>query len=87
MKFVDSLPKSIGNTASYYIWEEEAEKLRQNPGKWALIKEGDRYRAMASNISRGLLKAFTPPGHFEGSARKRPDGLIDIYARYVGDKI
>jgi hypothetical protein len=68
-------------------WLEEAARLRANSGEWQLIATrpvtpGGRHgaRSMASQINRGALYAFRPPGDFEA----RTEGH-EVHARYLGD--
>lgn len=64
-------------------WSTEAEELRANPGRWALIKlSTDRKSGphrMAFLIKSGGLSAFTPKGAFEALVQGG-----QIYARFVG---
>ena len=72
-----------------YNWDEIAEKLRENPGEWALIFKNDR-RSIAVALAQGSVKAMvegfefmTRNNRFEDrdGARRR---VCDLYIRYVG---
>jgi hypothetical protein len=69
-------------------YDELAEELRRNPGRWA--KLGTYDTGQAANIRDGRLRAFRPAGAFEAVSRNgRTDGegrrQADIYVRYVGE--
>lgn len=72
-------------------WSEVAEALKAKPGKWAILVEYDgkmeaedrRVKGLASNIRRGLLRAFAPTGSFEAQARLIGE-TTRLYVRYVG---
>jgi hypothetical protein len=55
-------------------WLAVKQELMNNPGKWALIREGDR--------------KVTPPTEFLGKDFQRNyrciDGVYKVYVRYVG---
>lgn len=64
-----------------------AGELRDNPGKWALIFEGDPGRAttLATNIRLGRVTPFSPAGEFDAVQRSRGSRVTAVYARYVGE--
>lgn len=64
-------------------WCEVAEELRGRPGCWAVIAEGDGYKAQASRVALGR-QGFDPPGAYEAVTRGGGRALR-VYARYVGD--
>ena len=83
IEFMDELPPRAGN------WDrltrervrEFAEKLRQNPGRWAVYPftpSSGASRAIASRISRGKVKTFA--GNFQAVSRR---GVV--YVRYEGE--
>lgn len=61
----------------------EADRLRKNPRRWALLEKGmDRRKAytLASNIKRGNLAAFRPAGAFEVVAKEG-----SVWVRFTGE--
>ena len=63
-------------------WNREAEQLRSNPGRWALIAtkmNSDAAHSFAVRINTGSTQAFRPAGHFEAVRRH-----CETWARYVG---
>jgi hypothetical protein len=68
-------------------WRVIADELKSRPNTWALIAR-DVSPATATNINKGVLVAFRPPGTFESRTANRDDktNRCDIYARYVGDE-
>ena len=69
-------------------WDDVAAELRANPGVPGVIYEGPAARvgALVTKIRSGGLACFCPAGAFEGARRNRPDGVIVVYAWYVGDE-
>lgn len=64
-----------------------ADELRSQPGRWALVHEGDSGGAatgMACHIRLGQVLAFTPAGGFDAVSR-RVDGRHRVYAIYLGE--
>ncbi len=63
-----------------------ADQLRQHPGRWAVVAEAASpgTSALASHIKMGALQAFAPGGDFDAVSRK-VNGLIAVYARYLGE--
>lgn len=66
-------------------WQDVAAQLRERPGRWALVLEGDFNAAggIAGMIKAGRLAAFRPAGEFQ--ALTRTVGSCSVYARYVGE--
>lgn len=64
-------------------------ELKANPGQWAKVGT-EVSGSYASNLKRGLLKAYDPPSDFEFASRnhRQIDGAsrCDVYIRYVGKK-
>lgn len=60
--------------------------LRANPGRWAVIFEGQRNSAasMTWQLRHGRASAFCPVGEFEFDHRARGEDS-KIYARFVGE--
>lgn len=67
-------------------WDPVVEELRDRPGRWAVVAEGDGrpFLDLATRISRATLVPFSPPRSFE-TATRQAAGRITVYARYVGD--
>jgi hypothetical protein len=68
-------------------FEEIAQKLKDSPGKWAVIAVyPDRSGAGSQRmrVTRGLTRPWQPAGDFEATARAI-DGEYRLYARYMGD--
>lgn len=66
---------------------EIAKALRQRPGEWAVVLEtanNSSGRSMVVLIKRGRMPAYLPAGAFESKSRAR-DGVVLVYARYVGE--
>lgn len=64
---------------------EIVKKLKQHPNRWALIREGGN-ASMTTHIKTGRYKDFAPPGSFEATSRRDPEGTVKIWARYIGEK-
>lgn len=63
-----------------------AATLREHPGEWAHIDtKGTRGSAISTAyaIRNGRLRAYTPTGHYEATARTI-NGEFRVYARYTG---
>lgn len=77
-------PPVIGRRSSVY--DEAAAKLRENPGLWGVIAEGNtNYAAgLTSHIRCGTLPCFRPAGSFEAMSRQ-DGGVRTVYVRYVGE--
>lgn len=68
-------------------WTDEAAELRAHRGEWRLLverKTRDGARTTASQINRGVLWAFNPPGDFEARVDRHKN---EVYVRYLGDGI
>lgn len=77
-------------------YEQEAAKLRANPGQWALVRtlrinpERDSGRSVAHDIKTAKYVAFRPAGSFDAESHREWDEnlgeiVLNIYAMYVGD--
>ena len=77
-------PPASAHGRSSSKWRDIFTALAERPGEWALVAE-DAPLSTSSNIKRGTLGGPEfRRGDFEATARKRPGGKYDIYARYVG---
>jgi hypothetical protein len=68
-------------------WRYVADKLREHPGRWAVVLEDEAFgyaAGMATQIKAGRLAAFRPSGSFEAQTRT-VDSKYACYARYVGE--
>jgi hypothetical protein len=66
---------------------EAAARLRESPGKWAVVKKPGTSlaaRAAAHQIRSGSIVAYRPAGAYDAVARA-VDGEFRVYARYIGD--
>ena len=73
-----------GRGTSNGAWREEAETLRNNPGKWAHIENYDdrpsaHKATLAGNIKAGRIKAFRD-GTFEARVIEG-----QVWARFVSE--
>lgn len=75
-------PKQNRGTAD--AWADEAQALRDNPGKWAILAAGRPSPSSSQGFRNGALKAFQPKGAFESRSAKNTSGTYDVYVRYVG---
>jgi len=64
-------------------WAVIAQQLRDAPGRWAVIHEGNPNPKLATRIESGLSPWFRPAGTFEATQRGA-GSTVTIYARYVG---
>jgi hypothetical protein len=74
--------------ASKSTYSEEADELRDNPGKWGVVKEFPKARvqsatALQQQIRTGVIRAFRPVGHFESKTRT-VDGTVMVFGRFIG---
>lgn len=67
-------------------WTAVAEKLKENPNQWALVRK-ETESCYGYFIKKARLVAFQPAGSFEATVRKNENNpkKYDIYARYVGE--
>lgn len=70
-------------------WRKIADRLRENPGRWALMK-GTFSHSVPGFIQAGRLKPFQPPGSFEATMRGATDTEEgrrrgQLYVRYIGE--
>lgn len=82
-------PPSPRRLGGVHPWNEIADALKANPGKWALCLRGI-HSSYSSQINHGKLAAFTPAGAFEARSVAQPqttDGkkTHDLYIRYLGE--
>lgn len=67
-------------------YSDIARKLREQPGRWALIIEGTN-ASVTTHINKGRYKDFAPAGDFEATSRRdSTTGNVKIWARYVGEE-
>jgi hypothetical protein len=60
--------------------------LRSQPRRWARIRSGasgNKGPTFARRLKNGTIHG-TVAGEFEATTRRR-DGLVDVFARYIGD--
>ena len=85
MKWADPPPSGLNRGAVKFKYSDDAEELRTNPGKWAILKEGVKPQsaaAFASNVRSGKLRAFeTEAGKYEAAVR-----LGTVYVRFVPEE-
>ena len=75
VKWVDELPPDMrGRTPQSGRWKAIVEALKERPGQWALVAEGEKSGGV-------VLKRY---GALQRSV-KRPDRLFDIYAMWPAD--
>lgn len=67
-------------------WEVVAEKLKENPNQWAVVRK-ETESCYGYFIKTARLVAFKPAGSYESTVRKNKDNpkKYDIYARYIGE--
>lgn len=64
-----------------------ATALRENPGQWAVWSRNTS-ASQASNLRRGRILGFDPPGDYEFRFVSEPETQGrrgTIYARYIGE--
>lgn len=77
-------------------WTDEAESLRENPGRWKIVKvyptaKDITARAVGSGIRNGRYTAFRPVGAWEArtATENDPDTpgrkVVNVYARFIGE--
>ncbi len=68
------------------VWNDVAETLRAERGRWAVLYEGGRpgARSVRDFVAEGRRICFRPAGDFEACMRSW-DGVHTVYARYLGD--
>lgn len=81
VKFAEP-PTTRGGRSESPRNREIADALKQNPGAWALVAEGEKNDGLAVRIRTGKAKSFAE-GTWEATSRGKEDGTIDIYARFV----
>jgi hypothetical protein len=87
IQWVDEMPTVErgpgGGSHTKYHWPEVAAKLRERPGRWALIYE-DCPRAHAGAIRAGLKPAFQPPEDWLVMTKGPRGSRADLYMVFVG---
>lgn len=78
------LTKPAGSGARTHNWQLMAFQLRSNPGEWGLLTMGPRAHMFQSRISSGRTSWWAPAGSFATRVHTRPDGVKELYAKYVG---
>lgn len=73
----------------YRMYMNEAQQLRDNPGKPAVIKSfpvhsGSQPRDLVAAINLGKYTAFRPAGAFEAESHTEGD-VVNVYAKYTGN--
>ncbi len=63
-------------------WALVAAQLRERRGEWALIYVGND-PAVSGRVRSGH-SWWAPPGAFESTSRRGDDGVIRVWARFVG---
>lgn len=64
-------------------WQAVADQLRANPGRWAVVAEGEN-AGISGHIRRGKYAAMQPAGSFEAQCVGGGGSFPTVYARYVG---
>jgi hypothetical protein len=72
-----------GDNGERVPWAVIAQELKGQPGRWAVVHEGDPNPKLATRIESGLSPWFRPAGSFEATQRSN-GSKVTIYARYVG---
>lgn len=89
-RWEDPPPALAGRTAQprrSEHWRDVAAKLREHPGRWAVVVEDEFFgyaAGLASQVKAGKLAAFRPGGSFEAQTRTVGKSYR-LYARYVGE--
>jgi hypothetical protein len=78
-------PPAKGRNYPKGVYVDIAKALRQNPGKWAIVRH-DGQGNLAVFIRQGKVKGFAPAGSFEAVSRANGLGRnhATVYARFVG---
>lgn len=68
-------------------WDDIADALRGEPGRWAVIASGPRntISAIANQVRAGAVVCFRPAGAFSTTRRTVTTAtgtVVDLYARY-----
>jgi hypothetical protein len=88
IRFIDELPDTKrGRNNKYSLYLEE---LKQNPNRWGYLREykggsKDNAYTFAHNCKKGVIKNLSPQDGVEVVARSAGNGMVIVYARYVGD--
>lgn len=85
--FVEAPPVATrGRGSDSTAWVAEAQTLKLNPEKWAILASftvAKKAAALAATVNGGKVRAFAPKGEFQAVSRT-VDGNGIVYARYVG---
>lgn len=84
MKWEDP-PPDARFTRRHEPWEQVAQRLRDDPLRWAVVAEGAN-PSLVTKIRKGQILAFQPAGHFDATSRGTRTKDVKIYARYIGEK-
>lgn len=83
VEFVDELPEAInGRAAGRGKYADFADKLRENPGTWAVMPTNVNPNSIAQRICVGTLKGFEK-GEFEAAVR---NGKVYVRFRSIGER-
>lgn len=84
---------SFGRNSVAFLYTDEAEELREFPGRWGVLRDPDfdwRNQTQASGVAHGIntgkYAAFRPAGSFEACTRM-VNGEAKLFVRYVGDEV
>ena len=88
IRFIDELPETKRGRNNKY--ETLLAELKQNPNRWGYLREykgasKDNAYTFAHNCKRGVIKKLSPQDGVEVVARSAGNGMVIVYARYVGD--
>ncbi len=76
--------KPVGRYGVTLAHELIASQLRRRAGEWALVAENPGNSSLAGHIKSASIAAYRPAGAYEAVTRT-VDGVVRIYARYVGE--
>lgn len=81
-------PDNVQRGPRQHMYAYEAEQLRANPGRWAVIRKFTKDKrpsayTMVSLLKRGRLSAFQGEENWEAVTRTTGD-TVKVYARYIG---
>lgn len=67
--------------------EEIVIELKNSPTEWHRLPDlgtDHSTRSLAHQITKGKVAAYRPTGAFEAVSRKGEDGIVHLWARFVG---
>lgn len=67
-------------------WKLISAQLREDPGRWYKLAVGSHASAQQPKIGSGKTAYWRPAGAFESCTRRREDGEVELYGRYVGEQ-